>query len=227
MVDPVPFENFMDGRIAKRATTPRRAIHARCLYCAGTHNAVAKCDCYDSSLMNYIPGRVGKGHSRFFSRGQAADLSNPLAGRADACTTRKGQLRPIQSANGGRGASACAAIRHHCLWCMNGSSHEVELCIEPSCPLFRWRFGERPATAAKEGKRVNVKTRLSRGVLLLDELDWPGLPASRSGTTVFAETLRASTKRATCLSRDASAPNPWGQTFAGLLVCKGRCYDHP
>ena len=36
------------------------------------------------------------------------------------------------------------AIRHHCLWCCNGSSNEVALCPATRCPLWALRFGKRP-----------------------------------------------------------------------------------
>ena len=34
------------------------------------------------------------------------------------------------------------AIRKYCLWCMNGSSKEVELCPYKSCELYPYRFGK-------------------------------------------------------------------------------------
>lgn len=48
-----------------------------------------------------------------------------------------------------------AAIRALCLDCVCGSSHEVELCVSPDCPVWPWRFGKRPETAAAEGKAVD------------------------------------------------------------------------
>ena len=36
------------------------------------------------------------------------------------------------------------AIREHCLWCLGGSSKEVELCTSPDCALFEFRFGKNP-----------------------------------------------------------------------------------
>ncbi len=35
------------------------------------------------------------------------------------------------------------AIREHCLWCCNGSSREVSLCVSKSCPLWLYRSGHR------------------------------------------------------------------------------------
>ncbi|MHA1329792.1 MAG: hypothetical protein ACTSR2_01825 [Candidatus Hodarchaeales archaeon] len=35
------------------------------------------------------------------------------------------------------------AIRKYCLWCMNGSSKEVEQCPSKDCPLYPLRFGKR------------------------------------------------------------------------------------
>jgi hypothetical protein len=41
------------------------------------------------------------------------------------------------------------ALRKHCLWCCNGSSHEVKLCSATSCPLWTFRLGHRPAAEEK------------------------------------------------------------------------------
>jgi hypothetical protein len=41
------------------------------------------------------------------------------------------------------------ALRRHCLWCCNGSAHEVKLCPAMSCPLWAFRFGHRPAAEEK------------------------------------------------------------------------------
>lgn len=35
------------------------------------------------------------------------------------------------------------AIRKHCLWCANGSAHEVRVCPAETCPTWRLRFGKR------------------------------------------------------------------------------------
>jgi hypothetical protein len=40
--------------------------------------------------------------------------------------------------------SPLKAVRHHCLWCCNGSSNEVALCPATQCPLWALRFGKRP-----------------------------------------------------------------------------------
>jgi hypothetical protein len=36
------------------------------------------------------------------------------------------------------------AIRKHCLWCCNGSAHEVNLCAAKACPLWMYRYGKKP-----------------------------------------------------------------------------------
>jgi len=36
------------------------------------------------------------------------------------------------------------AIRENCLFCCNGSSNEVSLCLVSTCPLHEWRFGKNP-----------------------------------------------------------------------------------
>jgi hypothetical protein len=36
------------------------------------------------------------------------------------------------------------AIRKKCLWCCNGSTHEVALCPAKACPLWAFRFGHKP-----------------------------------------------------------------------------------
>ena len=35
------------------------------------------------------------------------------------------------------------AIRKHCLWCANGSAHEVRFCLAETCPSWPLRFGKR------------------------------------------------------------------------------------
>jgi len=40
--------------------------------------------------------------------------------------------------------TALGAIREHCLYCANGSWHEVEKCPVVKCPLYDWRFGKHP-----------------------------------------------------------------------------------
>jgi hypothetical protein len=36
------------------------------------------------------------------------------------------------------------AIRQKCLWCCNGSAHEVALCTAKACPTWPFRFGHKP-----------------------------------------------------------------------------------
>ena len=36
------------------------------------------------------------------------------------------------------------AIRNKCLWCCNGSAHEVALCPAKACPSWSFRFGHKP-----------------------------------------------------------------------------------
>jgi hypothetical protein len=36
------------------------------------------------------------------------------------------------------------AIRQKCLWCCNGSAHEVALCPAKACPSWSFRFGHKP-----------------------------------------------------------------------------------
>jgi hypothetical protein len=36
------------------------------------------------------------------------------------------------------------AIRQKCLWCCNGSAHEVSLCPAKACPSWSFRFGHKP-----------------------------------------------------------------------------------
>lgn len=48
------------------------------------------------------------------------------------------------------------AIRMNCLDCTGGSSSEVEKCPSTQCPLWRYRFGMKPETAAKKGYNTNV-----------------------------------------------------------------------
>ena len=41
------------------------------------------------------------------------------------------------------------AIRAMCYDCVCGSSKEIELCPALECPLYKFRFGKRPATVAR------------------------------------------------------------------------------
>jgi hypothetical protein len=164
-----PFPDFMDGALARKATTPRRAVKYRCLYCAGTWSAVGACDCYDCDL--YYQGVARRAEKLRKSREDRQNASLPLETGAGAVLVTKGQLRCREQAKAQDAKpTATLAIRRHCMWCMGGSRDMVELCVEPSCPLFAWRYGKRPATAAKEGKSVHPKMVLSRGVLLLAEV---------------------------------------------------------
>jgi hypothetical protein len=36
------------------------------------------------------------------------------------------------------------AVRQKCLWCCNGSAHEVALCLTKACPSWPFRFGRKP-----------------------------------------------------------------------------------
>lgn len=47
------------------------------------------------------------------------------------------------------GNSPLRAIRAQCLDCVCGSYKEVELCPATECPLYRFRFGQMPETAAR------------------------------------------------------------------------------
>lgn len=154
---------FLDGRLAKKATTPYRAVRARCLYCAGSW-----------------PGRTSPDtHCELYPFARSAGLRKSREKAANAQTLCLPSTPAILDANCPVHASgedmprrvgACVAIRKHCLDCCGGSQKEVELCVEPSCPAYRYRFGMGPATAAKQGKLVNPKTRLTAGVLYLEKV---------------------------------------------------------
>lgn len=47
------------------------------------------------------------------------------------------------------------AIRANCMACCNEQYSEVEKCHVPQCPLWPWRFGKRPETAARQGRLVD------------------------------------------------------------------------
>ena len=56
------------------------------------------------------------------------------------------------------------AIRAKCLDCSGWSSHEVDLCVIPDCPLFPYRTGKHPKLKGRvltEEQREAVKKRLS------------------------------------------------------------------
>jgi hypothetical protein len=42
------------------------------------------------------------------------------------------------------------AIRQFCLWCMGGSSKEVDLCQSGHCPLHPFRYGKNPYRKPRE-----------------------------------------------------------------------------
>jgi hypothetical protein len=58
---------------------------------------------------------------------------------------------------GGKPVGPMRALRLHCLWCCNGSSHEVSLCPAKCCPFWPSRLGHRPTA---EDKAAVVGTRL-------------------------------------------------------------------
>ena len=51
-------------------------------------------------------------------------------------------------------------IRAKCLDCSADSYAEVNRCLVKDCPLWSYRFGKRPETAARQGK--DVYTRVSQ-----------------------------------------------------------------
>ena len=57
------------------------------------------------------------------------------------------------------------AIREHCLYCSNGSAHEVRECTVTRCPLYDWRFGKNPYREKREltdEEREKLRERLGR-----------------------------------------------------------------
>ena len=50
--------------------------------------------------------------------------------------------------------SFARVIRLKCLDCSAGSIKEVEHCLVKDCPLWSYRFGKSPASAARKGKEV-------------------------------------------------------------------------
>lgn len=57
-------------------------------------------------------------------------------------TTRQKTATPLQ------------AVRAKCLECSGHKLSEVRECPVDGCPLYSFRFGKRPATAAKDGRKV-------------------------------------------------------------------------
>ena len=159
-IEAVP--GFLDGRLATRATTPLKAARARCLYCAGTWAAVRTCPRTNCALYPFAR-TLGLRKSRAI----AQNAQTPASDTTPTLLKIKGQLQTGMEQIA-RQETCCESIRKHCVWCCGGESYkEVELCVEPSCPLFRWRFGSRPTTAKKLGKPVNPKTILRGDVLYL------------------------------------------------------------
>ena len=52
---------------------------------------------------------------------------------------------------------ALRAIRSECLLCMGGSCKAVGLCPSRTCALWPYRYGVRPATAARRGLQVDIQ----------------------------------------------------------------------
>jgi hypothetical protein len=50
--------------------------------------------------------------------------------------------------------SKLKAIRKYCLWCMNKSSPEVELCPSKECLFFEYRKGHNPKRAGLGNKNM-------------------------------------------------------------------------
>lgn len=54
-------------------------------------------------------------------------------------------------------ASPLKAIRRYCLWCCDGSPSQVADCASTACPLWAFRFGQKPdagALAALQGVKA-------------------------------------------------------------------------
>ena len=140
-----PLPGYLDGSLARKATTSRRAIRARCLYCAGSWAGVARCDVTDCHLYPFY--RTGGPQKLRTTRDRLSGVGDEPRGPS---LKKKGQYCRRGRGNGTEvKPSATRAIRQHCLWCCGNSSYEVSLCVEPSCPLYRWRFGVRPETRAR------------------------------------------------------------------------------
>lgn len=48
------------------------------------------------------------------------------------------------------------AIRQKCLWCCDGSAHEVALCPAEACPSWPFRFGRKPTAEIIAGDTLSV-----------------------------------------------------------------------
>jgi len=118
--------------------SPFTAIKGRCLYCAGSWATVAECEASDCTL--YVFRKQMRAEIR------KAVKTGGSEGR-DALLKLKGVSQTGTRQN--KSTAFLPAIRKHCLWCCNGSSREVELCIEGDCPLHRYRFGRQPESAIK------------------------------------------------------------------------------
>ena len=72
-----------------------------------------------------------------------AGLSSPPAPEND--TPRAATLTPLQ------------AIRTKCLWCCNGSKHEVALCKDEVCPSWPFQFGRKPTAEQRDTALKAIK----------------------------------------------------------------------
>src|SRR5262249_53690919 len=67
-----------------------------------------------------------------------------------------GESADAEDAAEAKSVSPLRALRHHCLWCCNGSENEVRLFPARGCPLWTFRFGHRP-TEEDKAAVANVK----------------------------------------------------------------------
>ena len=66
-----------------------------------------------------------------------------------------GKPRPPEERQMRREQSPALAIRRYCLVCHAESRRGVRECAATTCPLWRFRFGVRPATAVRRGLPVD------------------------------------------------------------------------
>jgi len=97
--------------------------------------------------------------------------------RADVrdCEAVDCPLHPFRMSHRPKGTSPLKSIRAYCLWCCEGSAHEVSVCQPTDCVLRRFRFGKNPAKAG-QGSIVNLKAGNS---------DLAGLSATAEADLVF------------------------------------------
>ena len=147
--------------------SPLRAIRLHCLECcAGNPSEVRLCP---SSMCHLWPCRFGKRPETAQRQGKLVQPElAPVKPAIDGAVTPRPKVH-----KNGRFAAQLRAILWHCQECAGGRGR-VKHCNIVDCPLWRFRFGIRPQTAARQGKAVHTA---DADGMTENSADMPGLGA--------------------------------------------------